>query len=98
MRREVVGLFCMLVLLRGLVSTHLTDVFNSCTLAACEPEWPRGPTCDLWAAVNIQFTFKRKRQKAASASGIACISKRLTLSTHHFLPPQNNLAAASAGC
>ncbi len=33
--REVFGHLCMLVPLRGLVSKHLRDCFNFCTLAAC---------------------------------------------------------------
>ncbi len=53
--REVFGLFCMLVLLRGLVSKHLTDA--SISAAACEASWfrPGGLTCDWWAAVNIHI-------------------------------------------
>ena len=53
--RKVVGLFCMLALLRGLVSTH--GCFNFCTLAACGASWlrPVGLTCDWWAVVNIHI-------------------------------------------
>ncbi len=40
--REVVGLLCMLVFLRGLVNTHLTNAsFTFCTPVACKTPWFR---------------------------------------------------------
>ncbi len=61
--REVFGLFCILVLLRGLVSKHLTDASISGTLAACGASWSRPGelTCDWWAAVNIHIHINTKR-------------------------------------
>ncbi len=61
--REVFGLFCMLVLLRGLVSEHLTDASMSAPWPLVElrgsgqGKYVGGLTCDWWAAVNYHFHF-----------------------------------------
>ncbi len=45
--REVVWLFCVLVLLRGLVSEHLTDASISAPQSLLELQFrPGGFTCD----------------------------------------------------
>ncbi len=58
-----VGFFCMLVILRGLVSKHLTDIDAAfCTPAACEASWfrPGGLTCDRNIHIHIVLLLRLK--------------------------------------